>query len=118
MKLVYVCGQLTHPSQQVMGERRVHARRKGEAVEAAGRFMAFVPHIHILEPPGDSPEEVWKSAMRRCLTMLRRCDYILLMDGWEHSRGARIEVWLCRRRTGFPKIVHSIADLQVEADHG
>ena len=33
----------------------------------------------------------WEDYMRRDLKLLCDCDYIYLLDGWESSRGARIE---------------------------
>ena len=33
----------------------------------------------------------WEDYMRRDLKLLCDCDYIYLLDGWESSRGARLE---------------------------
>ena len=33
----------------------------------------------------------WEDYMRRDLKLLCDCDYIYLLDGWESSRGARVE---------------------------
>jgi len=104
MKLVYIAGKLTDPDAATMFHFRQQALEMGMLVESAGDYMAFVPHAHVLEPKG-TPEEVWKAAMRKCITMLRRCDYLVPLDNWVNSRGARMEVWLCKRRSGFPKVV-------------
>lgn len=114
MKLVYIAGSLTHPDPAVVAARRARALVVGTQVEAAGRYVAFVPHAHILDPRLDTPDEIWRECMKKCIAVLRRCDRILLLDGWEKSRGARIEVWLCRRRSGFPKIATSLESLVME----
>jgi hypothetical protein len=33
----------------------------------------------------------WEDYMKRDLKMLLDCDYIYLLDGWEKSKGARVE---------------------------
>ncbi len=111
MKLVYVAGPLTHPSPEVMELRRERALAFGRHIESLGPYVAFVPHAHILEPRGATPEEVWRVAMRKCLANLRRCDFLVPIPGWEESRGARVEVWLCRRMSGFPPVVQ-VEDLR------
>ena len=42
----------------------------------------------------DHPD--WNTAMRCCITALMQCDSILMIDGWWHSPGARIEHTLSR----------------------
>lgn len=111
MKIVYVAGPYTSPHPDVMEARRERALAFGRHIESRGRFVAFVPHAHILEPRGATPREVWKVAMSKCLANLRRCDALVPMPGWEDSRGARMEVWLCRRRSGYPPVVQ-VEDLE------
>lgn len=118
MKLVYIAGPLTHPNPTVMNRRRSRALAVGALVEASGDFVAFVPHAHILEPRSLNPETVWREAMAKCITVLRRCDYILPMPDWEQSRGARVELWLCRRRSGFPVVIPNLETLFMEALDG
>ena len=43
----------------------------------------------------------WKAAMRMDLAALKTAHGVICLPGWERSRGARIEVWLARRR-GLP----------------
>jgi len=63
-------------------------------------LVPFVPHIAVLPfPPGGDD---WKPAMRECLAHLRRHDALVVLPTWRESRGARIEVWLARRRWGIP----------------
>jgi nucleoside 2-deoxyribosyltransferase len=48
--------------------------------------------------PFDSfnPEETWEEAMRRCIRGLLGCVGIVLLEGWEESRGAKLEVEIAR----------------------
>ena len=48
-------------------------------------------------PPGIP----WKAAMRIDRAALKTAQGLICLPGWERSRGARIEVWLARRR-GLP----------------
>jgi len=38
----------------------------------------------------------WSYYMRRAIRMLTECDAIALLEGWEQSRGARLEVYVGR----------------------
>ncbi|HRR33984.1 MAG TPA: DUF4406 domain-containing protein [Kiritimatiellia bacterium] len=40
----------------------------------------------------DVAEPTWADYMRECLCMLAKCDTIAMLDGWEKSRGARLEL--------------------------
>ena len=44
------------------------------------------------------PDIPWKAAMRIDLAALKNANGLICLPGWERSRGARIEVWLARRR--------------------
>lgn len=36
----------------------------------------------------------WEDYMKRDLKMLMDCDYIYMLDGWERSKGARMEIYI------------------------
>ena len=38
----------------------------------------------------------WADYMMRDLDLLSTCDALLLLDGWEHSRGCRVELAMAR----------------------
>lgn len=35
--------------------------------------------------------KTWEDAMMACLRLLRKCDAIMLCDGWNYSRGCQME---------------------------
>lgn len=37
------------------------------------------------------PELGWESCMKVCLSLLSLCDTVFLLEGWEMSRGAKVE---------------------------
>lgn len=49
---------------------------------------------HGVENPAENPEppgKEWKDYMRMSITQLVRCDTVVLLPGWQDSRGANIE---------------------------
>ncbi|MHC8321188.1 DUF4406 domain-containing protein [Pseudomonas sp. GB2N2] len=46
-----------------------------------------------LNPDGGS----WNDCMRRDITALMNCDTVATLPGWEHSKGARLEVLIAER---------------------
>lgn len=85
-RLVYVSGPYTAKTPELTDLNIARAKAVGLAVRAAG-YVPVVPHIAIVPCPTLS----WQTAMDECLELLGVCDAILLMEGWEHSEGARIE---------------------------
>ena len=51
-------------------------------------FQVLDPSELFPENPGSHP---WQYYMRGSLRGLLQCDAILLLNGWDHSRGARLE---------------------------
>jgi hypothetical protein len=56
---------------------------------------------------GELPDEVFLDG---CLALLRRCDALLTVSGWEQSEGSRIEVAEARR-VGLP-VFHTVEDIE------
>lgn len=46
------------------------------------------------EPPADP---TWENWMRLALRQLLTCDRVVLLRGWEHSRGAKLEMQLAAK---------------------
>jgi hypothetical protein len=68
--------------------------RVAACVRAAGHDVLSPAELC---PPGIE----WKAAMRIDLAAIKTADGVILLPGWERSRGARIEVWRARKR-GLP----------------
>ena len=65
---------------------------------------------HRVTNPGELPLDLarpWEDYLAETLWLILECQAVALLDGWEHSRGARLEVaWA--RRLGKP--VAPVAD--------
>lgn len=86
--LIYVSGPYTASTAKDLTQNIERAKLAGLNVRAAG-FVPVVPHLAVLN---DDPKVfTYDKAMNECLEILRRCDAILMMDGWIRSRGACME---------------------------
>jgi len=94
VKLIYVSGPYTAGNGRSVEANMAAAIMLGGQIRGLG-YTPMVPHIAVLPfRPGDNP---WKSAVREALTMLRRCDALVVLSNWMDSRGARMEVWMAKR---------------------
>lgn len=48
--------------------------------------LQVVSPLDLSKPQGD-----WTENMRRCIRALTECDGIILLEGWDDSKGARLE---------------------------
>lgn len=67
-----------------------------ERFEATEQYIKnkFGDNIEVVNPAKVNsmlPKMTWKQYMDICLTILPMCDFICMMEGWEHSTGACIE---------------------------
>jgi hypothetical protein len=92
MRVIYVSGPYT-------GDVEIHKQAAvliGQKVREHG-FIPLVPHISICPIEKPDSKKGYTLAMRECLALMYRCDAIVMVPGWERSRGARIERFLARR---------------------
>lgn len=54
-------------------------------------YFSIIPHIVV------DPDTPWLQAMAACVNALSKADGVALLDGWEDSDGAKIEVMLADR---------------------
>jgi hypothetical protein len=88
MKLAYVAGPYRAPTMHQI----VDNIRAAEAVAIALWQMGFAvvcPHTNTACFDGTAPDQVW---LEGDLEILRRCDLLVTVSGWERSEGATIEV--------------------------
>lgn len=102
MKRVFVCGPMT--GCPLNNYPAFHAE--------AARLRAL--GLHVENPaentlPAGSP---WDVYMRRTIAQLLTCDSLVLLPGWEHSRGATLERHIASQ-LGMQCVIS--ADLQREA---
>lgn len=87
MKVVYVAGPFRGPNHW---EVEQNVRRAEELALLAWRegFAVLCPHTNTRFFDGAAEDRVW---LEGDLEMLRRCDAVLMVPGWERSRGATAE---------------------------
>lgn len=91
MRLIYIAGPYTALTAADVAENVQRARRVADRVnrDGGGRCFAVTPHFlgSGIEDSGDP--QFWYDAT---MAVLRRCDAVALVDGWEKSKGALEEV--------------------------
>lgn len=90
--LVYVAGP--YRADTAWGrERNIYAAKTwGVALAKAGAYPV-IPHANTAHFDGEAPDEFW---LNGTLALLRRCDGVVLIDGWFRSTGARDEMLAAR----------------------
>lgn len=87
MRLIYVSGAYRAPTVRRVVENIRRAEEVALAFWRAG-WAAFCPHLNTALFDGAAPDETWLAGD---LEILRRCDAICMLPGWEHSAGAAAE---------------------------
>ena len=84
MKLIYVAGPYRAETQAQVDTNIAHAREVGKAICRLGAYPV-IPHSNTSHFEGAAPDDFWLPAT---LEFCRRCDAILLLEGWEESKGS------------------------------
>jgi hypothetical protein len=104
MKVGYIAGPFRGPSAWAVAENVRKAERVALDVWRAGA-AAICPHTNTAHFDGAAPDDVW---LRGDLEMLKRCDFVVMVEGWEGSMGARAER-LTALRLGIP-VFYGVAE--------
>lgn len=83
---LYLCGPVTG----VPDLNRPAFDEAAETLREAG-YAVLVPHDAV---PAHAR---WQDAMRICIAAMLGCDGVALIDGWERSRGAAVEIDIARK---------------------
>ena len=106
VRVVYIAGPFRAPSAWAI-EQNI---RRAEALALDVWWLgaaALCPHANTRYFQGAARDEVW---LRGDLEMLRRCDAVLLVPGWQSSEGTRAEVEYARNH-GIP-VFESLEELR------
>lgn len=82
---LYIAGAYTAPTSSGILTNIGAALETGLVVHRVGRCPVIVPHVAI------PPETEWVNAMAICQGLLLACSGLVLIQGWESSKGACIE---------------------------
>lgn len=96
-RLAYVSGPYRAPTAWRRHQNIENAKTVGLDLLKMG-YAVHVPHANTAHMDGELPDEAFLQAD---LTVLRRCDLIVLVPGWRASSGAKAEVEEARR-LGIP----------------
>ncbi len=86
--VIYIAGPFRAPTAWGIAENVRAAERVGLEVARAGG-MPLIPHANTAHFHGEGADELW---LEGTLELLRRCDAMVLVDGYERSSGTKAEI--------------------------
>lgn len=84
MKVIYIAGPFRAPTQWEIAENIRAAERVGMAVIKAGA-MPLIPHANTQHSHGSASDQFFLDGT---LELMRRCDAVVMVPGWEKSQGS------------------------------
>lgn len=105
MRVVYVAGPFRGPDAWAIKCNIHRAEIVGSAVARAGH-MPLIPHANTANFHGFGDDQFW---IEGTLELLRRCDAVVLVHGWENSVGTLGEIAEARK-LGIP-VFEDVGDL-------
>lgn len=88
MSIIFICGPYRDSRGPWHIGRNIERARVAAADVWTAGHVAYCPHLNTAFFDGMLPDIVWLDGN---LEILRRCDAVLLLDGWENSSGAIAE---------------------------
>ena len=86
--VVYIAGPYRGRTPYQVEKNIARAKKAALKVWKAGH-IALCPHMNTANFDGELPDEVW---MDGALELMLRCDVVLVLKGWDSSKGSRAEV--------------------------
>ena len=88
MRTVYLSGPISN------GGTATPERIKRNEEKFKEIRLKFDPSTRVLDPTQILRQETWEDYMKLTIAMLCEADFMVLLPGWEESRGAVLEVFL------------------------
>ena len=88
---VYISGPI---SNKKFEEAKQHFRRIAAELRSNGLTPVDPTLIELSSSPEENDLKGWEDFMREGIKLLMDCDAIYMLEGYEHSRGAKIEKYL------------------------
>lgn len=92
MRVAFVSGPYRAETPRGIVENIREAEEVALALWRLG-YAAFCPHKNTALFDGAVPDGVW---LKGDLEIMRRCDLVVMVQGWSGSRGARVEKFTAR----------------------
>lgn len=93
MKIVYIAGKYRGPNAWAV-EQNIRAAEEVAAKVVRMGMMPLCPHANTRHMDGLASDEFF---LVGTLELMKRCDAVVLVDGWRDSIGATNEVYEARR---------------------
>ena len=94
MKAVYIAGPFRGPDSYAIHQNICRAEELALRVWQTETMCALCPHLNTAHFQGAAPDEVW---LNGDLELLKRCDAVLLVPGWNKSTGTLAEIDFARQ---------------------
>jgi hypothetical protein len=87
VKLIYIAGPYRSKTTWGIAQNIHRARQVGAAVACLGAYPV-IPHSNTAHMDGVADDSLWLAGT---LELMRRCDGVVMVDGWRDSVGATTE---------------------------